>query len=77
SVSLQDFLLSSLHSKQLDFQIHAFRGYYAFTVVTARLLAHHPFRGFVNRLQTVRFLPTCCPSYGVLTFSPAGLLSSC
>ncbi|HNY82278.1 MAG TPA: hypothetical protein PKM49_05375, partial [Thermotogota bacterium] len=27
SVSLQDFLLSSLHSKQLDFRIHAFRGY--------------------------------------------------
>jgi len=25
--------------------------------------------------RTVRFLPACCPSYGVLTFSPAGLLS--
>ena len=69
--------MSSLHSKQFDFQIHDFRGYYAFTVVTARLLAHHPYSGFVNRLLTVRFLPACCLSYGVLTFSPAGLLSSC
>ena len=57
SVSLQDFLLSSLHSKQLDFRIHAFRGYYAFTVVTARLLAHHPYSGFVNRLQNSSFPP--------------------
>ncbi|HOM55911.1 MAG TPA: hypothetical protein PKW46_10240, partial [Thermotogota bacterium] len=31
--------------------------YYAFTVVTARLLAHHPYSGFVNRLQNSSFPP--------------------
>jgi|GEM_PF-3211704 len=57
SVSFQDFLLSSPTFKQLDFRIHAFRGYSAFTVVTARLLAHHPYSGFVNRLQNSSFPP--------------------
>ena len=78
SVSLQDFLLSSLDSKQLDFRIQTpfeatmrsrlLRPGYSLTTLSVALSTDS---------RTVRFLPACCPSYGVLTFSPAGLLSSC
>ena len=40
---------------------------------TARSLAHHPFDGFVSQLHPFRFLHECDSSYGVLTFTPAGL----
>ena len=59
SVSLQNFLLSSLGPDQLDFRLHAFRGYYTFTVVTARLLAHHPLQWLCQQTpeQFVSSLP--------------------
>src|ERR1700743_502854 len=44
-----------------------------FTCVAARRLAHHPRDGFVDRLQKLSFLPSCYPSYGLLTFAPMGL----
>src|ERR1700756_4309357 len=44
-----------------------------FTCVAARGLAHHPRDGFVDRLQKLSFLPSCYPSYGLLTFGPMGL----
>ena len=51
----------------------SFRGPNGFTCVAARGLAHHPRDGFVDRLQKLSFLPSCYPSYGLLTFAPMGL----
>ena len=45
----------------------------AFTFVTSRILAHHPYDGFVARLQEFRFLPPCRPSYKILAFALVGL----
>src|SRR2546428_8249895 len=40
-----------------------FRGQLTFTCVTARVLAHPPSDGFVDRLQRLGFPPPCHPSY--------------
>src|SRR5437879_807050 len=50
-----------------------FRGYFAFTFVTTRWLAHHPEDGFVNRLKRFGFPLPLYPSYEVLTFPSVGL----
>lgn len=63
----------SLEAQELDLWGYDFRGYFAFTCVTARSLAHHPFDGFVHGLQSIRF-PSCLPcKLQGLAFSLAGL----
>jgi hypothetical protein len=54
-------------------RLWAARATCAFTSVTARGLAHHPFDGFVGGLQSLGFPPPCHPSYGALALTPAGL----
>src|SRR2546427_7284712 len=49
-----------------------FRGQLTFTCVTARCLAHHPFDGFVDRLQSLGLPPPCYPSYGASGSCPGG-----
>jgi len=74
SVLVDHIMLPSLPPKDLGLRnLNSDEATYEFTVVTARSLAHHPFDGFVSQLHPFRFLHECDSSYGVLTFTPAGL----
>ena len=66
-------MLPSSSSEDFGLWGKIFRGYFAFTFVTARCLAHHPEDGFVDRLKRFGFPPPLYPSYEVLTFSSVGL----
>ena len=67
------YLLSSSTIEKLDSQgYRLLEATCAFTLVTAWILAHHPFDGFVDRLQQFSFLPHCYPSYRALVFTLVG-----
>src|SRR4051794_4143864 len=61
SANLRRSVLPSPDDRGLGLRgLHNFGATCAFTLVTARRLAHHPEDGFVNGLQDIRF-PSCLP----------------
>ena len=66
SVSLRRSMLPSPHEGRLGLWGFRFEAISAFTLVTARCLAHHPKDGFVDRLSGFDSSPPCYPSYRVL-----------